>query len=209
MPQPDSGDNCCDCPSRTSPCDDCGGTGACCIDGACSILSADDCNTASGYYWGDGTDCDPSPCPALGCCQCPDGSCETRISADCITPCIFTPGDRFCCDGGGPLGTAVCCNASSPFYQTCCGYDNDTGASWCCDEGYSCCGGFDPNQCCNNLTQQCLHPVDPDTGYIGSFCCPSDWIPCGFEPCCDPETQHCCDVLGGGLICFPIGTPCP
>ncbi len=24
MPQPDSGDNCCDCPSRTSPCDDCG-----------------------------------------------------------------------------------------------------------------------------------------------------------------------------------------
>ncbi len=23
MPQPDSGDNCCDCPSRTSPCDDC------------------------------------------------------------------------------------------------------------------------------------------------------------------------------------------
>ncbi len=27
MPQPDSGDNCCDCPSRTGPCDDCAGGG--------------------------------------------------------------------------------------------------------------------------------------------------------------------------------------
>ncbi len=30
MPQPDSGDNCCDCPSRASPCDDCGGCVDCC-----------------------------------------------------------------------------------------------------------------------------------------------------------------------------------
>ncbi len=30
MPQPDSGDNCCDCPSRTSPCDDCTSTPCAC-----------------------------------------------------------------------------------------------------------------------------------------------------------------------------------
>ncbi len=46
MPQPDSGDNCCDCPSRTSPCDDCtaatcpnnvtfNGLEFCCIENDC------------------------------------------------------------------------------------------------------------------------------------------------------------------------------
>ncbi len=37
MPQPDSGDNCCDCPSRASPCDDCGGSTVCCDPDAATI----------------------------------------------------------------------------------------------------------------------------------------------------------------------------
>ncbi len=186
MPQPDSGDNCCDCPSRTSPCDDCGGgTGACCIDGFCSILSAVDCATGSGYYFGDGTDCSPDPCPDLGCCTCPDFSCATTLSGDCISPCGFS-------------AVGHCCPAG--FEQS---------IPYCCDNGFTCCGGFSPNDCCNALTEQCVHPIDPETGIPGAFCCPIDWTPCGFEPCCDPATQHCCDLGGGLLSCLPIATPCP
>ncbi len=187
MPQPDSGDNCCDCSSRTSPCDDCGGggIGACCIDGFCSILSAADCATSSGYYFGDGTDCDPDPCSDLGCCTCPDLTCGVTLSGDCVFPCSFTINSH-CCPSG--------------FEQT---------TAYCCDNGFTCCGGFDPNTCCNDLTEQCTHPVDPDSGHVGAFCCPIDWIPCGFEPCCDPATEHCCEFGGGVLACLPIGTPCP
>ncbi|MCK4657905.1 MAG: hypothetical protein KAV82_00145 [Phycisphaerae bacterium] len=40
------------------------GTGACCFeDGACSVMAAVDCINTGGFYWGEGTDCDPNPCP--------------------------------------------------------------------------------------------------------------------------------------------------
>lgn len=38
-------------------------TGACCFaDGTCSIETPEDCDGASGSYFGDGTDCSPNPC---------------------------------------------------------------------------------------------------------------------------------------------------
>jgi len=37
-----------------------GATGACCVDGRCTITTQADCG---GQYMGDGTDCDPNPCP--------------------------------------------------------------------------------------------------------------------------------------------------
>ncbi len=66
MPQPDSGDNCCDCPSRTSPCDDCGGAG---------------CTTCPGFVdSGSGcTDADGNCHPIENC----DGTCSGPI-----TPCV-------------------------------------------------------------------------------------------------------------------------
>ncbi len=59
MPQPDSGDNCCDCPSRTSPCDDCGGpSGPCCLpDGTCTTETSSDCIAAGGTPTSDCNEC--------------------------------------------------------------------------------------------------------------------------------------------------------
>lgn len=38
--------------------------GACCAqDGSCELLSEEDCDAAGGAYQGDGTGCDPNPCP--------------------------------------------------------------------------------------------------------------------------------------------------
>ncbi len=137
MPQPDSGDNCCDCPSRTGPCDDCGTDGACCIHGVCSILSEDDCVTSSGFYFGNGTDCEPNPCDGLGCCSGPS-SCVTTPETDCA----FTwegPG-VFCCVGSG----GACSNCIEALNESCCisldgtfGYCCDLSVNECCDD--TCC----------------------------------------------------------------------
>ncbi len=40
----------------------CGDTGACCIDGMCSITTEEDCTGMGGTYLGNGTTCDPNPC---------------------------------------------------------------------------------------------------------------------------------------------------
>ncbi len=163
MPQPDAGDNCCDCPSRASPCDNCG-LGACCIYGQCFILSSDDCAAAVGHYFGDGTDCDPYPCN-LGCCI-GAGGCSTLLFIDCIDPVIFIP-DSFCypegVSGGACCsnGDAVCPN-TDVFHcctppDTCCGTGCCTPIQSCCsiESGEFCC---DPGQIC-----------DPDFGCIEGF----------------------------------------
>ncbi len=157
MPQPDSGDNCCDCPSRTSPCDDCGGatTGACCIDGVCSIRSHDDCAGLGGIYQGNGIPCDPTPCIGL-CCQpitvCPDpvdtvcvegGECLSTITR---VECAGTWGVASCDDCF--VATPECCDSSNPI---------------CCigDFGLTCC--FEDEHCC---------PLDGGCFPIG-FPCPT------------------------------------
>ncbi len=111
-----------------------GPTGACCIDGECSILSADDCATAGGIYQGDETPCSPTPC--MGCCCgipfCDEGSVVCGFSewvtgfttlfqcneiggrfipgaTDCIGPpalCETEPGWN-CCD---PEPLQFCCD---------------------------------------------------------------------------------------------------
>ncbi len=92
MPQPDSGDNCCDCPSRASPCDNCGGTGACCFDGVCEVRTQAECEGAGGVYHGNGTPCVPNPC-CTTCnnlfnfgCQDGDGNC--RIGPENCDECV-------------------------------------------------------------------------------------------------------------------------
>ncbi len=206
----------------------CGGggpTGGCCVGNACSILTSVECSSMHGTYLGDGSNCFGIDCTTvsqLGCCHCPtgEGSCEgsyccTILGTDCHSPCSFSAGfggygPAFCCpEGGDPVyGCATCIDWPEELATHCCPLSTDIGSYYCCDTGYTCCGGFDPSTCCNDLTEQCVHPVDPETGYVGSFCCPIDWIPCGFDPCCDPATQYCCDVGGGLLVCLPIGTPC-
>ncbi len=200
MPQPDSGDNCCDCPSRSSPCGDCGGppfnTGACCVGNACSILTSEECFANSGTYLGDGTDClgiDCTAVPQLGCCGCPDlgESCEgnyccTILSTDCHAPCSFTAGfggfgPSFCCpESGAPgLGCAVCIYWPEELATHCCPLYVPAGDYYCCRNGYTCCGQGD-SQCCNDLTEICCD-VDPELKY----CCPiAGFECCGFDGCC-------------------------
>ncbi len=148
MPQPDSGDNCCDCPSRTSPCDDCGGGGgACCQFGSCFIEPNEAACLALGYgayYNGDGTICADIDCTLLGCCLTDAGqNCATVFGSGCVG--TFIP-SGFCCGVSiGPLGPACCPN----------------------DGTYSCCVGTTGNKCCNNLTEECC--IDADDSNI---CCP-------------------------------------
>ncbi len=175
MPQPDSGDNCCDCPSRTSPCDDCGGgtTGACCILGACSILSAADCASSFGYYFGDGTHCTPDPCtgPAsIGCCI--NGpECDTILAVDCTG--VFTAPGTFCWPEGDRSGFDLvsCCFAGD---TTC----NSGGTEFfCCTPPLTCCADdvflvtacCDPTQTCCPVAGRCcsaLEVCDPEFGCI-------------------------------------------
>ena len=102
MPQTDSDgdgylDECDNCPTVYNPdqadtdADDigdaCDGPGACCLtDGTCQLLTPAACAALPGTYLGDGTVCEPNPCPPPtgACCFC-DGSClDDQIEADCL-----------------------------------------------------------------------------------------------------------------------------
>ncbi len=144
MPQPDSGNNCCDCPSRSSPCDNCGSTGACCFpDNTCVDTTESGC-TGSGVFQGAGIPCSSNPCDLLhiGCCNNNDtGECTVTLDTDCFSPFAFTegaiccfgdPGLSYCCDFTSEIccGNAGCCNSAGG--ETCCG---DFG---CCAAGQTC-----------------------------------------------------------------------
>ncbi len=138
----------------------CGATGACCIDGVCSILSEDDCAiggvSGPGYYFGDGTDCDPDPCPDLGCCigGSESGLCITSLSTDCIDPVAFVPnsfcnpenfgGGGGCCQNGDNVCSFFpwCCTPP----DTCCGLESGSGT--CCSPEQTCCATA--SACCNS-----------------------------------------------------------
>ncbi len=134
LPQPDSGDNCCDCSSRTSPCDDCGG-GACCIAGVCSQKTLAECLSAGGGYFGDGTTCPSPDCNDYGIC-CRDAVCWEDPPYYCVaTTSVICSGL-----GGGnaylpfALFPTATCHDCDCF--TCC-YDSS------CD-GIFGCGSFAP-----------------------------------------------------------------
>ena len=59
--------------------------GACCaVDGSCALLTEGDCAAQGGLFLGEGTVCEPNPCPQpSGACCYPDGSCAVTLQADC------------------------------------------------------------------------------------------------------------------------------
>lgn len=75
-------------------------TGACCIDGDCSIQTESDCLNAGGEYQGDGTDCQGDPCfvPTGACCV--GETCSVETEPDCNDA------------GGAYLGDGTDCSAS-------------------------------------------------------------------------------------------------
>lgn len=74
-------------------------TGACCFqDGSCATTTRDECLAGGGNYLGDGTTCDPNPCPQpVGACCFADGSCQTLPESECLS-------------GGGTFYGGVTCD---------------------------------------------------------------------------------------------------
>lgn len=60
--------------------------GACCLtDGACSLVSSNQCSALGGSYGGDGTTCNPNPCQVpVGACCFNDGTCSITNMAACM-----------------------------------------------------------------------------------------------------------------------------
>ncbi len=83
--------------------------GACCSglnSHDCTITTESDCD---GIYFGDGSTCDPTPCPAIGACCDPslDGTCVTAPETNCIEAGWIYQGDDTTCDPN-PCGGCPC-----------------------------------------------------------------------------------------------------
>ncbi len=186
MPQPDSGDNCCDCPSRASPCDDCGTTGACCFStGPCEQLTEAECiASVSGFFQGVGTDCDDAGTCLMACCH-RDGIC-TDIKW------------QACSDlDGQPRGYGSICEYGQ-CGQCCLVGECDPLLSLCGVAGESVSG-------CGGTLAEC---TTAGGNYYDGFC-----ESCGGAPepnfvCCNPITQCCIDFGGGDFECGTIGIDC-
>ncbi len=151
----------------------CSATGACCINGACSILSSADCSTAFGYYFGDGTDCDPDPCVTITCCLGPIptfNSCDTILPSDCAARggAFGVPGFFCWPEGDYHAGLQSCCVDGDNTCITDNGLDH-----FCCTPPNTCCIGTD----------------------FSAFCCSPVQTCCGDFGCCDPG-QTCVEFEG-------------
>ncbi len=155
-------------------------TGACCIDGDCSITTEGDC---AGTFQGVGTVCDPTPCQ--GCCCSYDGqSYSTRVECESLLEGHFTP---------DPAGGGECC--ANRCIGACCDSDlgpcNNVGNHFTCDEHDGTWMGAD--MACDFVD--------------GNFVCPP--VPngacCGFG-CGNNVSQFVCE--DGGGIYLGDGTDC-
>lgn len=92
-------------------------TGACCIDGDCSITTEVLCVAAGGTYQGDDTTCDPNPCPVPGTGACCVGSdCSIQTEEDCNGM------------GGTYQGDGTTCSPNPCMVECSCGFDDFDGS---------------------------------------------------------------------------------
>lgn len=87
-------------------------SGACCLsDGSCLVTDTQSCGAASGVYQGDGTSCNPNPCPQppdSGACCLTDGSCLVLTLDDCGLAGGTYQGDNTDCQPN-PCPPPECC----------------------------------------------------------------------------------------------------
>lgn len=117
--------------------------GACCLpNGSCQITDRDSCAAQQGQYQGDGSGCDPNPCPPPpGACCLPTGACVIVSRDDCAG------------QGGTFIGEGTSCNPDPCGVEgACCrGTDCAVTTEAACNDG----GGVylgdgtecDPNPC--------------------------------------------------------------
>ncbi len=176
--------------------------GACCYMGGCyEDLLPEDCTGGGGTYQGDGTDCDPNPCPQLtGACCYADGSCLIQTEADCTGAGGAYEGDDMVCDPNPcPQPEGACCYADgSCLVQT---EDDCTGAGGAYEGDDTVC---DPNPCpqpegaCCYADGSCLIQTEADCiGAGGAY--EGDDTVCDPNPCPQPEGA-CCYADGSCLI---------
>jgi len=178
-------------------------TGACCLpNGDCEVKTEAECDDAGGSWLGEGTDCDPNPCPPpVGACCLPDGSCSDLTQAECTAAGGFWGGWESVCatyfcgqygaccylDGTCTFGRQTDCpagqNAVWQGQGTLCDPNPcvaaPTGA--CCDLAGSCSVTFEVN---------CTGPWT--TWLIGEDCDPN--------PC--PQRGACCRPDGDDWSCI-------
>jgi len=81
------------------------GVGACCAtDGSCSVLTTTECQNQSGTFQGDGTTCQPNPCPEPtgACCFQATGGCLLLSASNCALAGGYFQG------GGTTCGSIIC-----------------------------------------------------------------------------------------------------
>lgn len=204
--------------------------GACCDDlGNCVIATEASCTSSGGTYQGDGTVCDPNPCPQpTGACCATDGSCTIATQADCEGGGGTWQGMDTVCDPNPCPVMGACCHGTSCSIETqsdCEGtggvYEGDgvpCTMDLCAGEGYqNCCThfgqGFNPPCQAILASDSCAShgwEVNP-AGNAGScsWCisaCCSDTHVGGFH-------QQCCTELpaidcGPDIGCSPDPYTC-
>ncbi|MBK8232936.1 MAG: hypothetical protein IPK72_20725 [Candidatus Eisenbacteria bacterium] len=173
--------------------------GACCYpDGSCVVQGQLDCEANGGIFQGDGTACDPNPCPQpTGACCFPDGHCELLIESECANA------------GGTWLGLGAPCDPNPCPQPTgaCCFYD-----------------GHCPNPCPQPTGACCFH--DGHCEVLTEEACTQAggmWLgidaPCDPNPCEQPLGACCfedgsclvlteAECIEAGGIWQGIDTPC-
>lgn len=160
---------------------DCCKTGACCIDGACSIITQHECEDAGGDYFGDDTTCLGIDCTFGACCY-SDVGCIFQTFLECFqsggafqgvdTTCSPNPCPGICCDCVSPItGCSETLEANCPGSWT---QNTNEGCVHCM---CSCCLPGTPFPCCEQVTVgQCIS----DGGTVVSLCgtCEDDTCSC-------------------------------
>ncbi len=199
-------------------------TGACCINGQCSVISIEACDDAKGYFAGVDTACEPDMCPDGACCV--SGVCSLASYADCQTMNGAYNGDGSQCSFG---------NCPSPFGGACCSGDGDCFNAdtecECDDEGGTFLGyGTDCNACPHPLPGACcgdgfcyegsqVSCQHDDGNWLGegTTCnqCPATGACCfgDFFDCDDLPPAECDDAggtyQGDGTQCESSDCPLP
>jgi hypothetical protein len=164
--------------------------GACCFDdGYCELTDdLDTCLGLGGYDWlGEGTTCDPNPCPMPGACCDPAGNCTYVLEMNCPED-LFIAGST-CDPNPCPEPPEACCDLDTgdcyflPPAE--CPYE-PWGFGTVCDPNP--CPGPPEGACCDAETGACT--VTTEDG-----CAEELWIPdevCDPNPCPPPPTGACC-----------------
>jgi hypothetical protein len=115
--------------------------GACCApDGSCTFTTEAQC---ADDWLGEGTDCDPNPCPQPGACCTFQGDCTVTFEDDC-TGTSEWQGAGTDCDPNPCIPLGICCLPAEPYDQCMISTAADCTEGWIWDPNYTECS---PDAC--------------------------------------------------------------